>query len=378
MIKTEISEIKKQFSEANCTISKICACYVSGEKDKITTMREAFLSLPEDEATRYFQILRKGLSGTLGKNLINLDFPLEAEFADGAQKFLLDLRDSHLEDDELLEQFYDKIIEAYPYTQNYLILAVDCNYDVPGRTSDGLDMEDASDEVYHYIFCAICPVKQSKPGLTYEPQSNLFRSRICDWIVDAPMNAFLFPAFQDRSTDLHSCLYYTKDSEKPFEDFVYSMLGCTMPIPAGFQKEMFQTIVTETLSEECDLEILRNIHETLYDMIEEHAEDPAPLILDKAEVKNVLAKSGVSNEQLETFDLHYDTAIGATGELLATNIAETRKFEVKTPDVVIKVNPERSDLVETKIIEGRKYLLIEVGSNIQVNGVSLSPEKEEE
>lgn len=378
MIKTEISEIKKQFSEANCTISKICACYVSGEKDKITTMREAFLSLPEDEATRYFQILRKGLSGTLGKNLINLDFPLEAEFADGTQKFLLDLRDSHLEDDELLEQFYDKIIEAYPYTQNYLILAVDCNYDVPGRTSDGLDMEDASDEVYHYIFCALCPVKQSKPGLTYEPQSNLFRSRICDWIVDAPMNAFLFPAFQDRSTDLHSCLYYTKDSEKPFEDFVYSMLGCTMPIPAGFQKEMFQTIVTETLNEECDLEVLRNIHETLYEMIEEHAEDPAPLILDKAEVKNVLAKSGVSNEQLETFDQHYDAAIGATGELLATNIAETRKFEVKTPDVVIKVNPERSDLVETKIIEGRKYLLIEVGSNIQVNGVSLSPEKEAE
>lgn len=372
MIKTEISEIKKQFSEANCTISKICACYVSGEKDKITQMREAFLSLPEEEATRYFQILRKGLSGTLGKNLINLDFPLEAEFSDGAQQFLLEVRDSHLEDDELLGQFYNKIIETYPYTQNYLILLIDCNYDVPGRTNDGLDMEDASTEVYHYIFCALCPVKQSKPGLTYEPADNVFRNRICDWIVDAPVNAFLFPSFNDRSTDLHSCLYFTKDSEKPFEDFVYAMLGCTMPIPAGFQKEAFQTIVSETLGEERELEVLRNIHETLYDMIEEHAEEPEPLILDKEEIKNVLAKSGVSNEQLETFDKHFDDTIGATGELLADNITETRKFEVKTPDVVIKVNPERSDLVETKIIDGRKYLLIEVGSNIQVNGVALS------
>ena len=378
MIKTEISEIKKQFSESNCTISKICACYVGGEKDKITTMREAFLSLPEEEATRYYQILRKGLSGTIGKNLINLEFPLEAEFSDGAQQFLLELRDSHLEDDELLERFYDKMIETYPYTQNYLILLIDCNYDVPGRTSDGLDMEDASDEVYHYIYCVLCPVKQSKPGLTYEPQGNLFRNRICDWIVDMPMNAFLFPAFNDRSTDLHSCLYYSKDSEKPFEDFVYSMLGCTMPIPAGFQKEAFQTIVTETLGEERDLEVLKNIHETLYDMIEEHAEDPAPLILDKAEVKNVLAKSGVSNEQLETFDQHYDNTIGASSELMASNITETRKFEVKTPDVVIKVNPERSDLVETKVIDGRKYLLIEVGSNIQVNGVALSNSSEED
>lgn len=372
MIKTEISEIKKQFSETNCTISKICACYVGGEKNKITRMREAFLSLPEEEATRYFQILRKGLSGTLGKNLINLEFPLEAEFSDGAQQFLLSVRDSHLEDDELLEQFYDKIIETYPYTQNYLILVIDCNYDVPGRTSDGLDMEDASSEVYHYIFCTLCPVKQSKPGLTYEPSDNVFRNRICDWIVDAPNNAFLFPAFHDRSTDLHSCLYYTKDSEKTFEDFVYSMLGCTMPIPAGFQKEAFQTIVSETLGDKSDLEVLRNIHETLYDMLEEHAEDPAPLVLDKAEVKNVLAKSGVPNEQLGTFDKHYDDTIGAAGELVATNITETRKFEVKTPDVVIKINPERSDLVETKVIDGRKYLLIEVGSNIQVNGVALS------
>lgn len=371
MIKTEISEIKKQFSEANCTISKICACYVGGEKDKITQMREAFLSLPEEEAARYFQILRKGLSGTLGKNMINLDFPLDAEFQDGAQKFLLKLRDSHLEDDELLEQFYDKIIEAYPYTQNYLILLIDCNYDVPGRTLDGLDLDDASDEVYHYIYCVLCPVKQSKPGLTYEPQDKLFKSRICDWIVDAPMHAFLFPAFHDRSTDLHSCLYYTKDSEKPFEDFVYSVLGCTMPIPAGFQKEAFQTIVAETLGENRELEVLRNIHETLYDMIEEHADEPAPLVLDKSEVKNVLAKSGVSNEQLETFDRHFDDTLGASSELLATNIAETRKFEVKTPDVVIKVNPERSDLVETKVIDGRTYLLIEVGSNIEVNGVSL-------
>lgn len=377
MIKTEINEIKKQFSDAHCTVSKICACYVSGEKQKITSMREAFLSLPEEDATRYFQILRKGLSGTLGKNLLTLEFPLEAEFSDGTQKFLLDLRDSHLEDDELLEKFYNKVIESYPYTQNYLILLVDCNYDVPGRTSDGLEMDDASTEVYHYLFCALCPVVQSKPGLTYEPQSNLFRNRICDWIVDVPMNAFLFPGFEDRTTNLHSALYFTKDTEKPHEDFVYSLLGCTLPIPAGYQKEAFHTIIAETLEDDCELEVLKEIHETLYEMMEEHEDELGPLVLDKEEVKNVLAKSGVKNEQLEYFDRHFDNAVGATGELVVTNIAETRKFEVKTPDVVIKVNPDRADLVETKVIDGRKYLMIEVGSNIQVNGVSLSPEKEE-
>ncbi len=378
MIKTEINEVKKQFSDAHCTISRICGCYVGGDKTKITMMKEAFLSLSEEDANRYFQILKRGLSGTLHQNLLPLEFPLDAEFEQGAQKFLLDLRDSRLQDDELLENFYDKIIEHYPYTQNYLILAIDCSYDVPGKTNDNIMMDDASDEVYHYIYTVLCPVKQSKPGLTYEPDQNLFQNRICDWIVDVPMHSFLFPAFTDRTTDIHSCLYYTKDTEKPFLDFVEEVLGCGLPIPAKLQKESFQTIIYDTLGEDRDLEVVRQIHENLHDMIEEHVDETTPLVLNKEAVKTVLAKSGVSNERLEDFDTHFDNAVGEEAKLSAINITETRKFEVKTPDVIIKVSADRSDLVSTKEINGKQYLMIEVGSNIEVNGIPLSPVTEVE
>ncbi|MFI3237131.1 MAG: DUF4317 domain-containing protein [Lachnospiraceae bacterium] len=369
MIKTEINEVRKLFSDAHCAISRICGCYVGGEKNKITTFREAFLSLSDEDATRYFQILRKGLSGTICKQLHTLEFPLEAEFSDGAQASLLALRDSHLEDDELLENFYDKVIETYPYTQHYLILLVDCSYDVPGKTTDGLTMDDASDEVYHFIYCVMCPVKQSKPSLTYVPEDNLFQNRICDWIVDAPMNAVLFPAFEDRCCDIHHTLYYTKDTEKPFADFAYELLGCTLPISAGVQKDSFQAIVLETLGEQNQMHVVKQIHDTLYDMIEEHEDEEAPLTLHKYEVKEVLEKSGLSNEQLATFDKHFDEVVGSEAVFDAVNIAETRKLEVKTPDITIKVNPECSDLIEKKTIDGKTYLMIEVNASIEVNGI---------
>ncbi|MCD7806244.1 MAG: DUF4317 domain-containing protein, partial [Lachnospiraceae bacterium] len=292
-----ISEIKKHFTGKGCAVSRICTCYVGGEKNKISQTNQSFGTLPEAEAERYLQLFKKGLSGTLGKNMFSLDFPLESEFQDGAQKFLLDLRDSHLQDEELLEKFYDKIIENYPYTQNYLILLADCNYDVPGRGSDRMEMEDASEEVYHYIACCLCPVVLSKPGLTYAPAENLFMDRICDWVVDVPAHAFFFPAFTDRSTDLHSSLYFSKNSENVFEDFVFDMLGCTMPITAGVQREAFHSMLQETLGEEARLETVKNIHDTLCDMMEEHKEDPLPLSLNKREVVSVLAKSGLEQPQ---------------------------------------------------------------------------------
>ena len=225
MIKKEIAEIKRQFTPANCSISRICGCYVDGEKNKKAEFKEAFLSLPEEDMFKYFELLRKNLSGTLGKNLINLEFPLAAEEEGGPHEFLLKLRNSRLQDDALLDAFYDHIIENYDYVGNYLILLIHDAYDIPGKTSDGIEMEDASDEVYNYILCSICPVDLSKPGLSYNELEGSFQNRIRDWVVQMPQLGFLFPAFNDRSTDLHSTLYYSKDSDDLHDAFIEQMLG---------------------------------------------------------------------------------------------------------------------------------------------------------
>ena len=371
MNKKEILEIRKQFTPANCAITRICGCYVDHEKTKKMESKDAFLSLPEEEAFKYFDIFKKTLSGTVGKNMLNLEFPLDAEMPGGAQEFLLKLRDSKLEDDMLLEEFYDKVIATYEYAENYYIILIHAMYDIPGKSTDGMEMFDASDEVYEYLLASICPVSLSKAGLSYNAEDNRIQDRIRDWIVDVPAKGFLFPAFNDRSTDLHSVLYYTKKSEDLQPEMIDQLLGAKMPMSADTQKETFQMIIEDTLGEDGDYETVRNIHETLNELIEEHKEEPEPLSLDKTEVKKIFEKSGVDAEKMEHFDQNFETNAGEKASLLATNIAETRKFNIETPDVIIKVNPERADLVETRIIDGRHCLVIPVDDHIEVNGINV-------
>jgi hypothetical protein len=375
MINSEILEIRKQMKHENCSITKVSGCYVDGEKTIKTKFTESFLCLPEEETFKYFEIFKKTLSGTIGKNLINMEFPLETEFNGRTQEFLLRLRDSELKDETLLEEFYEKVIQGYDYTGNYLILLVYAAYDVPGKTNDKIMMEDASDEVYRYILCSLCPVNLSKPGLSYNEERNQIQKRIQDWVIGMPDNGFLFPAFQDRSTDLHSVLYYSKDSEELHSDFVHTLLGCEVPMSAGDQKEAFQTLIRETLGEQCEYDIVRNIHEKLNDILEEHKlkEIAEPLTLDKNEVKHIFAESGAQEEMLEEFDKNYEKMTGENTTLMAANVVNTRVFEVKTPDVVIKVNPERVDLVQTKLVDGRRCLVIEITELVEVNGIAVKP-----
>ena len=371
MNKKEILEIRKQFTPANCAITRICGCYVDHEKNKKLESKDAFLSLPEEEAFKYFDIFKKTLSGTVGKNMLNMEFPIDAEMPGGTQEFLLKLRNSKLEDDMLLEEFYDKVIATYEYAENYYIILIHAMYDIPGKASDDLEMFDASDEVYEFLLMSICPVSLSKAGLCYNAEDNRIEDRIRDWIVDMPDKGFLFPAFNDRSTDLHSMLYYTKKSSDLQPEMIDQLLGAKMPMSADDQKESFQMIIEDTLGEEGDYETVRNIHETLNDLIEEHKEEPEPLALDMTEMKKVFEQSGVDAEKMENFERNFEENAGEKATLLASNITETKKFNIETPDVVIKVNPDRADLVETRIIDGRQCLVIPVDDHIEVNGINV-------
>lgn len=381
MNKKEISEIKKQFSPANCSITRICGCYVDGEKNKKTELKEAFLSLSEEEMFKYFEIFKKTLSGTVGKNLLNMEFPLEQESEGGTQEFLLRLRNSKLQDDELTEQFYDKIIENYDYAENYYIILIHAVYDIPGKSSDGQEMFDASDEIYEHILCSICPVKLSKAGLCYNAEKNSIEDRIRDWIVEMPDLGFLFPVFNDRSADIHSILYYTKNAEQLRDIFIDELFGCSAPLSAGGQRDSFNSLVEATLGEDCAYDTVLNIHEKLTELIESQKEEPDPVTLTKSEVKRLFEDCGVEEDKLETFDEQFEIAAGEKATLMASNLTNTRRFEIKTPDVVIHVEPDRAELVETRIIDGRRCLVIPMEDNVEVNGIRVSastPHKIEE
>ena len=372
MNKKEIAEIRKQLNPTRQTITRICGCYVSAEKEKITTFSQSFGILEEEEIFKYLDIFKKSLSGTLGKNLLNMEFPDESESEGGTERFLYDLRQSHLEDSELLDEFYTKVIDSYVTGESYLILLIANAYDVPGKGTDELEMFDASDEVYDYFQAVICPVDLAKPALSYDRETQSFHSLNRQWIVGMPVLGFLFPAFNDRGNDIHSVLYYSKDSEDLHFDFTDRVLGCVLPLTAGLQKEAFQQVVEQTLGENCSFENVLMIHDTLREKAEQEKENPDPVSFGKHDVKVILSKAGVKEDDLQDFDTVYDENVGEEGRIQAANVMAASKIEVHTPDIRINVSPDRSDLIEERMIDGRRCLVIPITDELTVNGIRIS------
>ena len=376
MNKKEIAELKRLFHPDRTPITRVCGCYVDGEKNKKAHTKEAFLSLPEEEMFKYFEIFKKTLSGTIGRNLLDMEFPLTQEAGGGTQEFLMRLKASQLKDEELLEEFYDKIIDTLMIPDHYYIVLIHGMYDIPKKGTDNLEMFDASDDVYEFLLCSICPVKLTKPGLCYNEDTNAIEQRIRDWFVEMPMTGFLFPAFTDRNTDIHNVLYYSKNPEELNAEFARMLLGVEMPLSAASQKETFNSMIVETLQDECTFEAVKTIHETLNELMEEHKDDPNPVFLDKNDVKRLLYDNGASDEKLEQFDDDFEQAGGDNQtELFVSNVINRRKFEIKTPNITINVKPECADLIETRIIDGRSYFLIPADDSVEVNGIPVKTPK---
>lgn len=371
MNKKETLEIRKLFLQESSCLTRICSCYVDFNKEKVCTMQDAFLSLAKDEALKYNDIFKSTLSGTIGKNLLNMDFPTSQEMPGGTQEFLMQLRASELKDESLVNAFYDRVIAGLDYPENYYIILIYGAYDVPGHASDGTEMYDASDEVYQFLLCSICPVNRSKGGLSYLSETNVIGERIRDWVVEAPIKGFLFPAFNDRASDIHNVLYYTKNPEDSHPEFIEQVLGSVTPMTPVNQKETFQTILMNTLGEEADYEVVSSIHENLNEMIAETKNNPDPLTLSKHEIKNLLEISGVPSQDLQEFDQTFEEIAGPKASLVASNLTNTKKLSIETPDIIIKVNSDRTDLIQTQYINGRQCFVITVDDHVEINGMNV-------
>lgn len=376
MNKKEVQELRRRFRKEKSTIRKMCGCYVNGDGERITSFRETFAMLSEEEQDKYFEIFKKGMSGSFGHNLFCTEFG-EAQDAEGnpcenLQELFLKLRDSELEDDAILDEFYERVIAAYGYRDNYLILLAHDSYDVPQRTSDGYEMEDASEDVYSYVLCLLCPVNLTDYDICYDAQSHSFRNTNRRWKLEQPMHAMLFPMFTDRMSDITGTLFYSKDAKDIRTDMLASLIGSITPISARGQREIFGAIVEETLGGKCEYDDVRSIQDILSDRIEESKDAPEPLVFSKAELSELLSDSGVSEESMQRFDMVYDSVLPQERPLQATNIIDTKKMEVKLEGIKITAKPERARLVTTRQIDGRNCLVIPIDDEeVFVNGIAI-------
>lgn len=425
MNKKEVLELKRRFKKEAATFTRVCGCYVDGNHNKVCKFGNTFLNLEEDEFYKYLEIANKALSGTIGNNLLELKFPIEEEEVGGRQHILMALRASKLEDENLLDTFYDLVIDTYDHAGNYLIVLFHDAYDVMTRTKDNNNL-DESEEVYEYLICAICPVDLSKPGLGFLEEEHRIGSRVRDWVVGAVDTAFLFPAFNDRSTDIHSTLFYTKNTKEPHSEFMANGLGCGIERTATEQKMAFHSIVRNVLGAEDEHtdDVLLDLQQNLSDMIDEYAEthddDEDVFLLDKEVVTKLLADSDISEEKAAKIEKSVDEAFGEKppaaenvidSKALVQNELRVEKMaledqvgtltvqlnekdealaertsqliekqeeidnyiaETKTYDVVLRVKPEKASQIKSQVINGQKCLVIPMGEDehATINGVN--------
>lgn len=379
MNEKEIGEIRRRTRRDRSNMTSIYGCYVNANKEIISSFRQSVGMMPENEAEKYFGVLKRTMSGTIGKNLIDIGFKTSQVANSEEHKFLMDLRSCALQNDDLRMALYQKIIDNVSFDENYVILVGCDTYDVPFRSKDGEEQADASTEVYTYLLCAVCPVKQSKPVLRYMAESKEFHDSGVNQQICAPEFGFLFPAFDNRATNIYNALFYSHNPKQENDALVDALFRVKAPRPAAEQKKSFEALLANSLGEQCSMDVVQTVHEQIRQQIDMHKESKVaePLLLTKEQMKATLKVSGASENSIAKFSVDYDETFGHDAELHPKNIIDNRKFEIKTPDVSIKVNPERSDLIETRIIGGVKYILICADENVEVNGVNIHIEDSE-
>ena len=372
MNEKEVGELRRRQRRERSNMTAIYGCYVNENKEVISEFRLSTGIMPENEADKYFAMIRKVLSGSLGRNLIDITFKTAQVAGSPEHKMLMDLR-ADLKNDELRESFYKKIIDSVVLEGNYLILLGCDSYDVPFKSKDDSLQSDSSEENFTYILCAVCPVKQTKATLHYVPEEKTFHDGAMLQQVSAPAIGFLFPAFDNRATNIYNALYYTRDVKQSQEAFVEAVFNTPIPKPAEEQKRSFEALLATSLGEDCSLNVVQTVHDELCQRIEMHKESkiPEPLTVGKEDVKEVLSSCGVSEEHVAKFSVDFEEVFGLDAQVHPKNIIDNKRFEVHTPDVSIKVSPERSDLIETRVIGGIKYILICADEDVEVNGVSI-------
>ncbi len=372
MNEKEIAEIRRRFRPDKSNITRIRGCYVNDQREIVSEFSQPLGLMPQEESEELLAILKKTLSGAIGKNLIDIEFATQQVLEGEEHKLLMALKDSSLENNDAVTEFYGRVIQTLDMEGHYLILLAYDQYDVPNYTKDGEKQEDSS-EMFSYFLCSVCPVKLTKPALGYHVSENSFRNIRTDWVVSAPELGFLFPAFSDRSANIYNALYYSRNIAENHTEFVDTVFKSEIPMPAAAQKETFQTVLEETVAEDCSFDVVQAVQEQLSEMIEEHKnnKEEEPLVVSKKTVKGILESCGLSEDRVTAFEEKFDTEFGADTEISPQNLIDTKQLEVRTPDVTIRVNPERNDLVETRIIDGTKYILIRADEGVEVNGVNI-------
>ncbi len=368
----EISEIRRRMRPEKNNIGRIRGCYVNDNHTIISEFNQMLGMISNDESEEILSILRKTFSGSLGRNLIDISFDNQQVLEGEEHKLLSTLRSSSLSDDEAVKCFFEKITSTLDIEGSYLILLANDKYDIFTFNADGEKNE--SSEMFSYIVCAVCPIKAVKPTLGYNLSENKFKNIIRDSIVGSPDIGFMFPAYESKSANIYNALYYTKNVSEIHPEFIDSIFKAEAPKTATEQTESIAAILNDTIAEDCDIEFVQALQSQLIEITQDHKNNKIdePLTLSSKDMGSILRCGGASEDTINSFADRFETDFGNSTEITPANVIDIKKFQVQTPEVTVKVAPEHSDLIETRVIDGTKYLLIRADGDVEVNGIRIN------
>lgn len=373
MNEKEIGEIRRRFNPEKTSITQVRGCYVSAKGEITSQFGQSLASTPQEEVENLLSTLKRTLSGSLGKNLTDIVFTTQQVADSDEHRLLMALRETELKDEEVTTAFYEKITSSLALDTPYMILLAYDKYDIPYRAKDGGILPDGSNDVYAYILCSICPIKETKPVLSYNVPDNVFENRGVERLVSPPELGFLFPAFDDRCANLYSALYYSKRAEENHPEFIDSVFRVDPPMPAAVQQETFRTLLAESLGDQCSYDVVQGVTDRLREMVDNHKarKDPEPLVVSKRVLSEVLRDCEVEEEKISAFAQQYEEEFGEQA-VSPKNLIDQKETQVRTPNILIKVEADFAHLVETRLIDGKKYILIRAEDGVEVNGVAVS------
>ena len=375
MNEKEIGELRRRLRPDRCAVNALYGCFVNEKKEIVTNFRQSFAMLPKDDTEAILQLMRKALSGGIGRNLVSLPFSTAQVMDSPEHRLFSAMRSEGPESEPAIQAFFEQTAAALQMEGPYLILLAQDRYDVPAYGKDGADNGEG-DEVFAYCLGAVCPVKERKPALGFFPSENELKTLLGNTVIAPPEIGFLFPSFDDRTANIYDLTYYTKNAAENHPEFIENVLRTAVPMPADVQKDTFNGVLEDALSDACSLKVAVAVRDTLCEQIEaykeERTDDDAPLTVTKTGVSGILRDCGVEEEQIAGFEAAFTESFGENASLPPQNLVNTRQIEVETPDVQVKISTDRSDLLDVRLIDGVRYILIRAENGVTVNGVTLS------
>lgn len=369
MNKKEVSEIKKNLSDDSgfFTINSVLTAFIDTDKKVRVCKVRPYTEILSDELNIIRDTLKKVLSTSVGKSFIEYQIPNEQYDQDGIQPLLYNLVKEKFQDDELVENFVNRVAQNIDYTPSFAIISAHCTYTVRVKNKNN-DFNEDNTLDYNFMLTAFCQAELSDMGLVFS-QDELSKKDNTEFVVSKSANdGFLYPTFSDRSPDVNAIMYYTKTYKKPNLSIIEDILGCEFIMSAQSEKAEFQNILKTVVGDDLNYNVITSVNDKIKEIIDFNKNDTETTTIDKSRLKNILHEVGVDNEKLLALDTVYETSMDKNS-FTASNIVDT-KTVISTPEITVNISQEGVQKIHTSNINGRRCIVIDVDDpSVEINGL---------